>query len=168
MTKKLWVESTHRQLRASIAMLEAAVRSCPPALWQTPMWQDAQMSADFSRFWYIAYHCLFFADLYLSGSLEGFAPPPPFTLDELNPHGKLPPRVFTQAELLDYADFCRNKCDGVFARLDEAQLHQSCSFPWMEMSYAELLLDNMRHIQEHGAQLNMFLGQQAGVHSSWE
>lgn len=168
MSKRIWIESMQRQIKSSIAMLEAALRSCPPALWQSPMWQNTQVGEEFSRFWYIAYHCLFFADLYLSGSLDGFAPPTPFTLDELDPEGKLPPRVFTLEELLAYAEHCRSKCDGIFSRLDEAQLLQTCSFPWMEMSYAELLLDNMRHIQEHGAQLNMFLGQQAGIRSSWE
>ena len=28
--------------------------------------------------------------------------------------------------------------------------------------FAELLLSNMRNVQEHGAQLNMFLSQQTG------
>jgi hypothetical protein len=44
-----------------------------------------------------------------------------------------------------------------------------CDFPWMQgrISFAELFLDNMRHVQEYGAQLNMFLGQQAGVSARW-
>jgi hypothetical protein len=168
MSKHIWIEATQRQLNNAIAMLEAAIRSCPPTLWQASLWQDSQMGDGFSQFWYIAYHCLFYTDLYLSGSLDGFAPPAPFTLDELDPEGKLPPRVFTPKELLAYAEHCRGKCNGIFSRLSEAQLLQACSFPWMEMSYAELLLDNMRHVQEHGAQLNMFLGQQAGIRSSWE
>lgn len=168
MNKRIWIESTQRQFKSAITMLERAIRSCPPSLWQSAMWQDAQMGEDFSRFWYVAYHSLFYADLYLSGTLDGFAPPTPFTLDELDPEGKLPPRVFTPEELLEYAEHCRAKYDSIFSRLDELQIQQSCSFPWMEMSYAELCLDNMRHIQEHGAQLNMFLGQQAGIRSSWE
>jgi hypothetical protein len=36
------------------------------------------------------------------------------------------------------------------------------------MSFLELLLYNMRHVQEHAAQLNMFLGQNAiDVASDW-
>ncbi len=42
-----------------------------------------------------------------------------------------------------------------------------CSFPWGELPFAELLLDNLRHVQEHGAQLRMFLGQQAGKSARW-
>jgi hypothetical protein len=38
------------------------------------------------------------------------------------------------------------------------------NFSWTKgkpMSFLELLLYNMRHVQEHVAQLNMFLGQNA-------
>ena len=34
-----------------------------------------------AEFWYVVYHALFWLDLYLSGAVEGFAPPAPFTLD---------------------------------------------------------------------------------------
>lgn len=37
----------------------------------------------------------------------------------------------------------------------------------IKMSVAELLLYNMRHVQEHAAQLSLLLGQQAGLSSSW-
>jgi hypothetical protein len=53
--------------------------------------------------------------------------------------------------------------------LTDEKAHRLCLFPWKKtgLSYAELLVDNMRHVQEHGAQLNMFLGQQAGVSTRW-
>ena len=35
-----------------------------------------------------------------------------------------------------------------------------CRFPWGEGPFAELLLYPMRHVQEHAAQLHLFLGQQ--------
>jgi len=35
------------------------------------------------------------------------------------------------------------------------------------MSFAELLLYNMRHVQEHAAQLNLFLGQERGSAARW-
>jgi len=37
----------------------------------------------------------------------------------------------------------------------------------MELPFAELLLYNMRHVQEHGAQLNMLLGQKVGSVGDW-
>ena len=36
-----------------------------------------------------------------------------------------------------------------------------------ELPFAELQLYNLRHVQEHGAQLRMFLGQQAGKSTRW-
>jgi hypothetical protein len=123
---------------------------------------------DFARFWYIAFHSLFYLDLYLSGSLEGFVPPSPFTLDELDPAGVLPERSYRKEELLAYLDHCRAKCRGIFTGMTLPLARKKCKFPWLEMNYAELLLDNLRHVQEHTAQLNMFLGQQAGIRSKWK
>jgi hypothetical protein len=34
-----------------------------------------------------------------------------------------------------------------------------CRFAWGEVSFAELLLYNMRHVQEIAAQLSLFLGE---------
>jgi hypothetical protein len=35
------------------------------------------------------------------------------------------------------------------------------------MSVAELVLYNMRHVQEHAAQLSLFLGQKVGWSPGW-
>ena len=45
--------------------------------------------------------------------------------------------------------------------------HRLCRFAWGELTFAELQLYNLRHAQEHGAQLRMFLGQQAGRSTAW-
>jgi hypothetical protein len=38
-----------------------------------------------------------------------------------------------------------------------------CRFAWGELTFGELQLYNLRHVQEHAAQLSLFLGQQAGT-----
>ena len=38
------------------------------------------------------------------------------------------------------------------------QANRLCAFAWGEVPFAELQLYNMRHVQEHAAQLHMFLG----------
>ena len=63
--------------------------ACPDELWRVRLWDDAELPGA-AEFWYIAYHTLFWLDLYLSGAVEGFAPPAPFTLDELDPAGCCP------------------------------------------------------------------------------
>jgi hypothetical protein len=51
--------------------------------------------------------------------------------------------------------------------LSEERMRQICIFPWGEVTFLALLLDNMRHVQEHAAQLNMVLGQQTGWSPRW-
>lgn len=159
----LWQESLWQQFGASIDMLSNALSNCPDSLWQAAVWPD---DPGFSDFWYVGYHTLFWLDLYLSGTVEGFEPPAPFTLGELEP-GLLPDRVYTKAELHAYLTHCRQKCRRVLAELTDERAQRQCAFPWGSVTFASLLLDNMRHVQEHGAQLSLFLGQQQGVAAKW-
>ncbi len=57
---------------------------------------------------------------------------------------------------------CRRKCQQTIGPLSTEQAYRLCRFSWGELPFAELQLYNLRHVQEHGAQLRMFLGQQAG------
>ncbi|MEZ4621969.1 MAG: DinB family protein [Caldilineaceae bacterium] len=161
---ELWKNSVWQQLGAAIDMLDNTLVDCPTELWQAAVWPN---DAGFSDFWYVSYHTLFFLDLYLSGAVAGFLPPDPFTLDELDPAGVLPPRVYTKEELRTYLAHCRHKCQSVTETLTPERAAERCRFPWGEVSFAGLLLDNMRHVQEHGAQLRLFLGQQQGTAAKW-
>jgi hypothetical protein len=156
-----------QQFGAAIDMLEKALRACPDGLWNDSLWNDTNMRPEFSAFWYIGYHTLFWVDLYLTGSVDGFTPPAPFTLDELDPAGRLPDRPYTREELLAYLGHGRKKLWATAATLTDEKAAQLCRFPWGEVSFLELLLDNMRHVQEHGAQLNMYLGQKVSSNSRW-
>ena len=155
----LWKESVWQQFGAAIDMLENALLACPEELW-----------SDGSRrpeFWYLVYHTLFFLDLYLSGSLEGFAPPAPFTMDELDPAGLLPERPYTKAELQTYLVHGRGKCRATIEALTDECGRQRCGFEWVDGSVAELLLYNMRHVQHHAAQLNLILRQRIDSAPAW-
>lgn len=156
-----------RQFGAAIDMFGETLHDCPDDLWGESLWEDPEMGADFSAFWYLGYHTLFWMDLYLSGAVAGFAPPLPFTLDELDPAGVLPPRVYTRDELLGYLAHCRRKCDETISNLSNERAYRLCRFAWGEIPFIGLLLDNLRHVQEHGAQLRMFLGQKSGRSASW-
>src|SRR3982751_5251986 len=89
-----WKKILWRQFGASIDMLENAMLACPEELWRERREQP--------EFWYLVYHTLFFLDLCLSGSVEGFAPPAPFTLDEMDSRGIMPERVYTKDEMQSY------------------------------------------------------------------
>jgi hypothetical protein len=151
--------SIWRQFGASINYLAATIRACPAALWHATLWDHPDEKPEFAQFWYRAYHTLFWLDLYLTGAEEGFLPPAPFELIEQDDEGPLPERAYTQAELLAYLDGCRERCRMTIAALTEETLQRRCQFSWGECSFLELLIYNLRHVQEHAAQLNLLLGQ---------
>jgi hypothetical protein len=158
-----------RQFGAAIDMFGEVLRDCPDEIWEKRLWEDKPdqwVAAGFGAFWYLCYHTLFWLDLYLSGAEEGFAPPAPFDLVEMEA-GEVLPRTYTRAELLGYLETCRQKCQEIIGAMSTEQAYRLCRFPWGELPFAELQLYNLRHVMEHGAQLRMFLGQQAGKSTTW-
>ncbi len=155
----IWKTMIWQQFGAAIEMLENAMRACPESVWG-----DRSLRPEF---WYTAFHTLFYLDLYLSDSVTGFTPPPPFTLDELDERGLLPDRVYTKEELHAYLDHGREKCRARIAALTDEQAHRRCGFDWLDISDAEVLLYNLRHVQHHAGQLNLILSQKAGSAPRW-
>ena len=152
-----------RQFSIAIDEFGNALRNCPDALWEKRLWEDEPdqwVAPGFSAFWYLCYHTLFWLDLYLTGQEEGFMPLEPFDLIEMEANEVLP-RVYSRQELLGYLDTCRGRCQETIFSLNCEQANRSCSFAWGELPFAELLLYTLRHVQEHAAQLSMFLGQQS-------
>jgi hypothetical protein len=162
-----WKTSLWHQFGAAIDMLDNALRACPDELWRARLWSDHEEPVSSSEFWYIAYHTLFWLDLYLSGAVAVFAPPTPFTLDELDPAGLLPQRPYTRDELQTYLEHGRQKCQMTLETLTDERARERCKFVWGDVSFAELLLYNMRHVQEHASQLNLILGQKIGSAPGW-
>ena len=154
------------QFGAAIDMLGNALQECPDSLWRERLWNHPNEPAGFSEFWYLAYHALFWLDFYLSGSVEGYAPPAPFTLSEFDSAG-FPDKVYSKGELQTYLAYCRRKCQTTIETLTDEKASQLCKFGRREFSFAELLLYNMRHVQEHAAQLNMLLGQKEIAVTGW-
>jgi hypothetical protein len=154
-----WRQAVSRQFGAAIDMLENAIGHCPERHWRAP-------AGEF-EFWYLAYHTLFWLDLYLSGSVEEFAPPEPFTLGELDPAGVMPPRVYEKAEILEYLRHCREKSRATIADLTAQAESRLCTFSWGGCTFAELLLYNLRHVQHGAAQLNLVLRQTTRSAPGW-
>jgi uncharacterized damage-inducible protein DinB len=148
-----------RQFGGSIDMLERAMDACPEELWG-----DRSKAPEF---WYTAFHTLFFLDLYLSESNTGFAPPAPFTLDEMDERGILPERVYTKPELKKYLEHGRDKCRRTIATMSPERAYARCGMDWLDITMAELLLYNMRHVQHHAAQLNTLLRQNIDSAPRW-
>jgi hypothetical protein len=157
--ENVWREALSAQFGAALDMLENAVAACPDELWRD---RDSQ-----PQFWHLAYHTLFWTDLYLSGSRDGFAPPPPFTLDELGPGGALTARVYEKGEILSYIVHCRDKAAMAIGGLSEATMSRSGTISAGRVTYAEVSLYNLRHIQHGVGQLNLLLRQGTQAAPGW-
>jgi hypothetical protein len=149
-----------KQYGAAIDTLEDAIRLCPDPLWTAVLWKDTD-EVQYGQFWFIAYHTLFWVDLFLTGTKEGFAPPPPFI------RGRLPDQPYTQEQILAYLHECRKKCQATLEALTDEKAQQPCVFEWMEPSFLELQLYAMRHVQEHAGQLSLLLGQHDVAGLDW-
>jgi hypothetical protein len=164
----LWRTALWQQFGAAIDMLENALVACPASLWQERLWSATappEFPPQFAEFWYVAFHALVWLDLYLSGVLEEeFAPPAPFAQGVLDSREALPERPYTKEELRSYLAATRQKCHDTLVALTDEQARQAVKYPWAKgqaVSYLELQMYNLRHVQEHAAQLSLFLGQHA-------
>ena len=110
-----------QQFGAAIDMLDDAINACPDRLWEAALWDD-QENVRYGEFWSVAFHTLFWLDLYLTGTREGFAPPAPFLDDEP------PEKPYTKAEIRTYLLQCRRKCQSVIEGLTDEQAHRICTF----------------------------------------
>jgi len=155
----VWRTALWQQFGAAIDMLDNAIIACPDDVWSDRSQQP--------QFWYVVFHTLFFLDLYLSETGDGFAPPPPFGLSEMDPAGAMPDRHYTKAELRAYLAHGRAKCRATIDAMTDEHAARNCHFSWLDMSAADLLLYNMRHIQHHTGQLNLILRQRTDSAPLW-
>lgn len=148
-----------QQFGAAIQMLENVITACPDDLWHTKI--------DWHEFWYLTYHTLFFLDYYLGDSPDGFEPPAPYTLNELDHRGLLPDRIYSKDELLTYLEHGREKLRTVLSSLDAERAMQPSPHRNGQVSVLELHLYSMRHVQHHAAQLNLLLRQKIDSAPRW-
>lgn len=146
------------QFSAALAMFEQAVQACPDAHWNNP--------AHIDRFWHVAYHTLFYTDLYLGLPDNDFVARP-YHFDKAQWFPEDPAEyekitIFPKTDILAYLAFVRERLDTVIGRLVDVSLDRPCPFTWLDMSIPECLLYNMRHVQHHAAQLLLMM-QQAGI-----
>jgi len=155
-----WRSSIWKQFGAAVDMLGDAIVLCPDHLWTAVLWKDTN-DVRYGQFWFVAFHALYWLDLFLTGTKEGFVPPSPFI------RGALPEQPYPKDQILAYLGACRKKCQSTIEGLTDEKAQQRCVFEWMEPSFLELQLYSMRHVQEHAAQLNLVLGQHDVTGLDW-
>jgi len=141
------------QFDAALCMLRQCLAACPAGHWEGKI-----ASASFRQ---MAYHTLFFVDLYLSANKEAFV------YRELHQRGgdELQPRFsdgLSQAETIAYLDICRQKAHQTLAAETQEILEGPSGFAWYPVSRAELHLINIRHVQHHTGQCSAYLRRLGG------
>ncbi len=155
------------QFSAALQMLASALRQCPDELWTETVGRFP--------FWHVAYHTLFYTDLYLSQSEDDFVAPP-FHRDGYQFFGRLPwppheavvaDQPYDRAPLLEYVDRVAAKLAAALREETAATLAKPCGFPWLKLSRAELYAYNLRHVQHHAGQLSALLARCTGRGVIW-
>jgi hypothetical protein len=152
------------QYRAALAMLEECITVCPEPLWNSP--------DDKVAYWHIAYHTLFFTQLYLQDTARSLKPWAKFRKDYhyLGSHpdpSRALPEVYVpygQEGLLEYVEFCREQ---VAERVPQMDLEGPSGFDWLPFSRLEAQIYTIRHLQQHTGELMERLGARAGVDVDW-
>jgi hypothetical protein len=148
------------QYRAALAMLRAAIRQCPDGLWTSG-------AGHANPFWRIAYHTLYYTDLYLQPNNRAFRPWEHHRRGIQHMDSPVPKtgRPYTKAEVLTYWNICESLVDHAVDALDLTSAQSG--FSWYKIPKIEHQLVNIRHIQYHQAQLADRLRAATGTGVDW-
>ncbi|MFW5839379.1 MAG: DinB family protein [Planctomycetota bacterium] len=154
-----------RQYHAALRTLRKGIELCPE-----PLWLDQENHP--SSFWQIAYHAVFYTDLYSLQRDEDFQPWEKHReeyqfLQEVPPDDR-PPRLgepYSKQEVLDYLEIVDGRIDSVVEGLDLET--DDCGFWWYDMPKLDHELMNIRHTQHHAAQLADRLERATGRSIDW-
>ena len=153
------------QYRASLAMLKECIHhgGCKE------IWYDESFK---NKYWHIAYHVLFYTDLYLSVNEQSFNPWEKHRKDyqfmgkmPFPPHGE--PEItdaYTPNDIMQYFSQIESS---ITERLDSYDLDAPSGFSWLSFSKYELQIYNIRHIQHHAAQLASRLSSKKDIVIEW-
>ena len=160
-------QSVIGQYEASLAMLEDCFRQCPDEAWEGEV-------GDFA-FWHVAYHAIFYTDLYLSENLDSYEPRE-YCRENYQFFGRLPfppyesfvaEDAYDRQTLVEYVGHCRQKVRRSVGEETAESLQGPCGFWWYKIPRGEFHLNNIRHVQHHAAQMSLYLKRAAGVQIEW-
>jgi len=153
------------QFEASLCMLGGCVRKCPAEHWEGKVGNGT--------FRQVAYHTLYFVDLYLSPGPRALEPREFHRRGGSRRIGADPGGGVSQAETLAYLAVCRRKAVETLAAETLESLQGPSGFSKLRFSRGELHVYNIRHVQHHTGQLSAYLrrvaddGKGSWVKSGW-
>ena len=155
------------QFDAALSMMHDSVKRCPADQWE-------QSVGNFP-FWHVAYHLLFYVDLYLSRDEHSFRPQG-LHRENYQFFGQLPwpPHEEVKADvplektaILEYIQHCREKAVKSIESETAESLQGPSGFSWYPISRVEFHINNIRHVQHHAAQMSLALRRSVGLNVGW-
>lgn len=137
------------QYLASLDMLKQAIVKCPQTMWNTPQDKD--------KFWFKAYHAIYYAHLYLQPTRKEFV--------RWKKYGKPVSRApLSKEEVLEYLKFAEQE---VARRVPVIDFKAGSGFQEIHVDKLELQFVSIRHIQQHTGELYERLGTRKNIKLSW-
>lgn len=161
----VYKQTISNQYEAAFCTLALCIDRCLDANWHAPV---ANL-----KFCQVAFHALFFADVYLGPNLKSLREQP-FHRDNATFFGdyeeledRVPQAVYEQPAIKKYLTQCRDKASAVIAAETAETLAVRPGFDWLQFSRAEVHVYNIRHIHHHAAQLSLRLRIDTGEDIPW-
>jgi hypothetical protein len=156
---KVFTRALISQFEAALCMLQECIKKCPPEHWESKIANDS--------FRQIAYHTLFFFDLYLSQN-EGDFRLLDYHLEGGDERASYEPsKGLSREATLAYLADCHDKAVSILADETIETLDGESGFSRLPFSRGELHLHSLRHIQHHVGQLSAFLRKVIDDQGSW-
>jgi hypothetical protein len=139
------------QFQAALCTLGICIDRCPDPIWNAPV---ANL-----KFCQVAFHTLFFTDLYLGHDVQSLRQQP---FHQANPqffrdYEELEHRpqtlMYDKPAIQSYLQHVRGKAVTVIGAETPESLAVCPGFEWLKFSRAEVHVYNIRHVQHHAAQL---------------
>ena len=150
---ELYKSLTISQFIAALETLRQSIDRCDDETWAADHLDGAVNQ--------VVFHTLFYADLYLNSSPEGFEQQQ-FHLDRADffrdyeeREPRKPVNFYDKTTSLEYLEFCEGKVRSVINGESDETLRGESGFSWRKCPRAELHVYNLRHVQHHAAQLGL-------------
>jgi hypothetical protein len=143
------------QFEAALCTLNVCIDRCPETAWNEPV---ANLT-----FCQVAFHTLFFTDLYLGHNVEALRNQQfhrdnaDFFRDYEELEDRKQQLFYDRPSIKAYLDHCRQKALQVVAAETAESLAAPAGFSSLQFTRAELYVYSIRHIQHHAAQLSLRL-----------
>jgi hypothetical protein len=154
-------DAVWQQYGGAIDMLDNALAACPDELWTEPVWEVSAASewpTDASALWSVAAHTVRWLERNLAAVPEDeFASLE--CAEALTPSDRAP---IGKSAIRACLATVRERCRDTLTNLRDEELYRPVTYDWISpapITYLELQIYNLRHLQEHTAALNLFLGQ---------